>query len=121
MMTAVALAETADLYDRIAAGYQEWWAPVIAPAALHLLDLVAPTVADRPRARLVDVGAGTGTLARAAVPGAYQSIPTPPRFDLFFGGGALVALAIAVAAVIIIAGAAVARTARTLTLQEVED
>jgi len=47
-MTAVALAETADLYDRIAAGYQEWWAPVIAPAALHLLDLVAPTVADRP-------------------------------------------------------------------------
>jgi len=66
-MTAVALAETADLYDRIAAGYQEWWAAVIEPAALHLLDLVAPTVADRPRGRLVDVGAGTGTLARAAV------------------------------------------------------
>jgi ubiquinone/menaquinone biosynthesis C-methylase UbiE len=66
-MTAVAQAETADVYDRIAADYQEWWAPVIAPAALQLLDLVAPTVADRPRARLVDVGAGTGTLARAAV------------------------------------------------------
>ncbi len=66
-MSSAALSETADLYDRIAAGYQKWWAPVIAPAALYLLDLVAPTVADRPNARLVDVGAGTGTLARAAV------------------------------------------------------
>ena len=62
-----------------------------------------------------------GTLARAAIPGAYQSIPTLPRFDFLIGGGALVALAIAVAAVIIIAGAAAGRTARTLTLQEVEE
>ena len=47
---------TVDRYDRIAVGYQRWWAPVIAPAALRLLDLVASTVVDRP-----------GTLARAAV------------------------------------------------------
>ncbi len=40
---------------------------VIAPAALHLLDLVAPTVEDRPSAHVVDVGVGTDTLARAAV------------------------------------------------------
>ena len=58
------------------------------------------------------------TLARAAIPGAYQSIPTMPRFDVIGGGGALLALAIAVAAVIALAGAAAARTARTMTLQE---
>ena len=91
-MTAVAQAETADLYDRIAADYQEWWAPVIAPAALHLLDLVAPTVADRPRARLVDVGAGTGTLARAAVarwPGIRATAvdPSPGMLAVGAGGG----------------------------------
>jgi ubiquinone/menaquinone biosynthesis C-methylase UbiE len=62
-----AVSETADLYDRIAAAYQEWWAPVIAPAALHLLDLVAATLSERPHGHVVDVGAGTGTLARAAV------------------------------------------------------
>jgi SAM-dependent methyltransferase len=66
-VSAEALAGMIDLYDRDAARYQEWWAPVIAPAALHLLDLVAPAVTDRPHARVVDVGAGTGTLARAAV------------------------------------------------------
>ncbi len=62
-----ALTETADHYDRVAAGYQEWWAPVIAPAALRLLDLVAPAVDGRADAAIVDVGSGTGTLARAAV------------------------------------------------------
>ncbi len=63
----MALSETAALYDRIASGYQRWWAPVIEPAALRLLDLVAPIVAEQPEAVVVDVGAGTGTLARAAV------------------------------------------------------
>jgi ubiquinone/menaquinone biosynthesis C-methylase UbiE len=59
--------KAAALYDRIAPVYQRCWAPVIEPAALHLLDLVAPFVADRPEAVIVDVGAGTGPLARAAV------------------------------------------------------
>lgn len=58
---------TVDRYDRIAVGYQRWWAPVIAPAALRLLDLVRSTVVGSPGAHVVDVGAGTGTLARAAV------------------------------------------------------
>lgn len=55
------------------------------------------------------------TLARAAVPGAYPSIPTPPRLDLLTGGAALLAFAIAVAIVIVLAGAVVARTARSAT------
>lgn len=61
------VAEVAELYDRTAASYQRWWAPVIEPAALRLLDLVATVVKDRPEAVIVDVGAGTGVLARAAV------------------------------------------------------
>lgn len=65
--TAQALPDTAALYDRIAPSYQRWWAPLIEPAALRLLDLIAAVVADRPRPVIVDVGAGTGTLARAAV------------------------------------------------------
>src|SRR5450759_752607 len=64
---AMAQSGTVDRYDRIAVGYQRWWAPVIAPASLRLLDLVASTVVGRPGAHVVDVGAGTGTLARAAV------------------------------------------------------
>ena len=59
--------DNAELYDTIASSYQRWWAPVIAPAALRLLDLVDEVVAARPRAVLVDVGAGTGTLTRGAV------------------------------------------------------
>jgi ubiquinone/menaquinone biosynthesis C-methylase UbiE len=59
--------ETAELYDRIAASYQRWWAPVIEPAALRLLDRVAPAVAANPGAVIVDIGAGTGCLSRAAV------------------------------------------------------
>jgi ubiquinone/menaquinone biosynthesis C-methylase UbiE len=62
-----ALSDTAALYDRIAPSYQRWWVPVIEPAALRLLDLVAAVVAHHPGAVIVDVGAGTGTLARAAV------------------------------------------------------
>jgi SAM-dependent methyltransferase len=63
----VALADIVALYDRSAPSYQRWWAPVIAPAAVHLLDLIAPRVADCPDATIVDVGAGTGTVSREAV------------------------------------------------------
>lgn len=52
-------------YDRFAADYREWWAPVIAPAAVSLLDRLDGLVeAD---ATLVDIGAGTGTVAVAAL------------------------------------------------------
>ena len=60
------------------------------------------------------------TLARAAIPGAYPSIPTVPRFDLLAGIGALAALALAVAVVVAIAGTAAGRSARSLTLREGE-
>lgn len=59
-------ADAAALYDLIAASYQRWWVPVILPTAIQLLDLVEPAVVDRPDSVVVDVGAGTGSLARAA-------------------------------------------------------
>lgn len=62
-------------YDAMADGYARFWAPVLRVAAERLLDhLEAPVAAatagtGRPAgtARLLDVGSGTGTLARAAV------------------------------------------------------
>lgn len=52
-------------YDGYAADYREWWAPVIAPAAVALLDRLDGVVeAD---ATLVDIGSGTGTVAVAAL------------------------------------------------------
>lgn len=58
------MTDQGERYDRIADGYATWWAPVLAPAALALLDLVADDAAGARRA--MDVGAGTGTLALAA-------------------------------------------------------
>jgi len=53
-------------YDRIAEGYAAWWAPVLRESAEALLDLVAETLDGR-AGLAVDVGTGTGTLARAAI------------------------------------------------------
>ena len=54
-------------YDRWAVDYREWWAPVIAPSAIRLLDRLHGLIAaDRP-ATIVDIGAGTGTLSLAAL------------------------------------------------------
>jgi ubiquinone/menaquinone biosynthesis C-methylase UbiE len=61
------MSELITRYDRFAASYQRWWAPVIEPAGLRLLDLVAESVGRRSKTDIVDLGAGTGTLARAAV------------------------------------------------------
>lgn len=52
-------------YDRIAAGYARWWAPVLAPTAVRVLDLVEPLMTEG--ARLLDVGTGTATLPIAAI------------------------------------------------------
>jgi ubiquinone/menaquinone biosynthesis C-methylase UbiE len=60
------MTEQAERYDRIAEGYAQWWAPVLAPAVASLLDRVA----DLPPAgatRLIDIGMGTGQLALGAV------------------------------------------------------
>ena len=53
-------------YDRVAAGYAQWWAPVLEGRAIELLDRVQWAVNAGAR-RLIDIGTGTGTLARAAV------------------------------------------------------
>lgn len=52
-------------YDGYADDYREWWAPVIAPAAVSLLDRLDGLV--RTEATLVDIGAGTGTVSVAAL------------------------------------------------------
>ncbi len=54
-------------YDRHALRYARWWGPVIEPTALALLDWVGEALRDRPPAAVLDVGTGTGVLARAAV------------------------------------------------------
>ena len=58
--------ETAERYDRIAAGYEQWWAPVLAPSAVALLERFDTVVADGGR-ELLDVGVGTGNLSIAAL------------------------------------------------------
>jgi ubiquinone/menaquinone biosynthesis C-methylase UbiE len=60
------MTEQAERYDRIAEGYEQWWAPVLVSSALALLDRVDALVGSGAR-DLVDVGTGTGTLAIAAV------------------------------------------------------
>jgi ubiquinone/menaquinone biosynthesis C-methylase UbiE len=58
--------DQAERYDRIAAGYARWWAPVLAPQATALLDRLDGAVAGGAR-RLIDIGTGTATLAIAAI------------------------------------------------------
>ena len=60
------MTEQAARYDRIAAGYDQWWAPVLAPSAIALLDRLEPTVAAG-ASDLLDVGVGTGNLSIAAL------------------------------------------------------
>lgn len=62
------MTDLAERYDRVAAGYLEWWAPVLEPRAIQLLDrLDGVVVGGGGSVRLLDIGTGTGTLARAAV------------------------------------------------------
>ena len=60
------MTDQAERYDRIAAGYARWWAPVIAPRAVDALELLEPVVAAGAR-EILDIGTGTGTLAIAAI------------------------------------------------------
>lgn len=60
------MTEQAERYDRIAEGYAQWWAPVLAPAVASLLDRVEKLAAPG-EARLIDIGTGTGQLALGAL------------------------------------------------------
>jgi ubiquinone/menaquinone biosynthesis C-methylase UbiE len=59
------MTEQAERYDRIATGYARWWAPVLTPAVLELLEGTAPLLAAG--GRVLDVGTGTGQLAIEAL------------------------------------------------------
>lgn len=52
--------------DRYATGYERHWAPVLAPSVANLLDRHDPLIAGGVQ-EVLDVGAGTGNLALAAV------------------------------------------------------
>jgi SAM-dependent methyltransferase len=54
-------------YDEIAERYARWWAPVLAPSARSLLDLVEAAIGRPNTATLLDLGTGTGTVAGAAL------------------------------------------------------
>jgi SAM-dependent methyltransferase len=58
--------DQATRYDSIARGYARWWAPVLAPTAVTVLDRIEPVVAAGAR-RILDIGTGTATLAIAAI------------------------------------------------------
>ncbi|HEY3522688.1 MAG TPA: class I SAM-dependent methyltransferase [Candidatus Limnocylindrales bacterium] len=57
----------AERYDASAGRYERWWAPVLRPTALGLLDEVGSRLEGREPDRILDLGAGTGTLTRSAV------------------------------------------------------
>jgi ubiquinone/menaquinone biosynthesis C-methylase UbiE len=60
------MTDQAERYDRMAAGYERWWAPVLAPSALRLLDWLDADV-QTGATELVDVGVGTGNLSIPAL------------------------------------------------------
>ena len=60
------MTDQAARFDRLAAGYEAWWAPVLAPSAVALLDRLERPIADGAR-HVIDVGVGTGNLAIAAL------------------------------------------------------
>ncbi len=61
------MTDQAERFDRFAAGYATWWAPVLAPAVGTLIDRISQDGGPRPGARLLDVGTGTGQLAIATL------------------------------------------------------
>lgn len=76
-------------YDAIADGYARHWGPVIEPAAVRVLDEIAPIVEailERGEVpRILDVGAGTGALSIAAL----QRWPTAEVLAIDPSGGML--------------------------------
>ena len=59
--------EAERIFDEFAEAYRDWWGPIIAPAAVRVLDDVAAPAASGAAFDLLDVGTGTGALAVAAL------------------------------------------------------
>jgi len=59
--------EAPTAYDTMADGYARFWGPVIYPAAVKVLDRVAPILDARGEVHILDVGSGTGALAIATL------------------------------------------------------
>ena len=59
--------EAERIFDEFAEAYRQWWGPLIAPAALQVLDDVEVPAGDGAAFDLLDVGTGTGVLAVAAL------------------------------------------------------
>lgn len=61
-----AMTDATERYDRMAAGYEQWWAPVLAPSVVAVLERLEPVVEAGAR-DLLDIGVGTGNLSRPAL------------------------------------------------------
>jgi ubiquinone/menaquinone biosynthesis C-methylase UbiE len=59
--------EAERIFDEFADAYRDWWGPLIAPAALQVLDDVEVPRGDPSTFDLLDLGTGTGVLAVAAL------------------------------------------------------
>jgi ubiquinone/menaquinone biosynthesis C-methylase UbiE len=59
--------EAERIFDEFAEAYRSWWGPLIAPAAVRVLDDLELTPGDSAPFDLLDVGTGTGVLAIAAL------------------------------------------------------
>ncbi len=72
--------EAERIFDEFAEAYRDWWGPIIAPAAVQVLDDVPMPIADGAAFELLDVGSGTGVLAVTALerwPGASVTAIDP--------------------------------------------
>ena len=58
------MTDQVERFDRFAAGYARWWAPVLAPAVTELLDSAGTAMSGSER--LLDIGTGTAQLALGA-------------------------------------------------------